>query len=251
MMRLADLRFDDAWTIARKDLLGAWTRRGIRNAIILFPLVAAISLPRVIVYAHNRGAAMPAAVIPTLLQSFLFFFMIAVTTLPTAIAAYSLVGEKVERSLEPMLATPVSVTSVLVGKMVAAVVPTLLSVWTSCIVFMVLANRAVSPILGHGWFPQTETWVQLFVLMPLVALMTVNIDILVSARAGDVRSAQQIAGLTTLPFAAIYVAAEMGSVTLDMAMMLRMSVIVAVVAAATLAVARRTFDREEILTRWT
>lgn len=249
-MRSTEMRLDDVWTIARKDLMGAWTRKGIRNAIILFPLVAAVSLPRVIVFAHGRNRAMPASMLPALLQSFLFFFMIAVTTLPTAIAAYSLVGEKVERSLEPMLATPISVASVLVGKMIAAVVPTLLSVWTSCIVFMVLANRAVAPILGRGWFPQTETWVQLLVLMPLVALMTVNIDILVSARVGDVRSAQQIAGLTTLPFAAIYVAAEMGSVTLDTTTLLRMAVLVAMVAAGTLAIARRTFDREEILTRW-
>ncbi len=244
------MRVDDVWTIARKDLRGAWQRRGIRNAIVLFPLVAAVALPRVIVFADERNGGLPPAVVPGLLQSFLFFFMIAITTLPTAIAAYSLVGEKVERSLEPMLATPVSVSSVLVGKMIAAVVPTLLSVWTASAVFMVLANRAVTPILGHGWFPQPETWLQLLVLMPLVALMTVNIDILVSARAGDVRSAQQIAGLTTLPFGAIYMAAEMGSLTLDAAMMLRMSAIVAAVAAGTFVVARRTFDREEILTRW-
>ena len=250
-MRRTDLRLDDVWTIARKDLLGAWTRKGIRNAIVLFPLVAAVSLPRVIVYAHGRSQGMSPAMIAPLLQSFLFFFMIAVTTLPTAIAAYSLVGEKIERSLEPMLATPVSVSSVLVGKMIAAVVPTLLSVWTACVVFMVLANRAVTPILGQGWFPQPETWVQLLLLMPLVALMTVNIDILVSARAGDVRSAQQIAGLTTLPFAAVYVAAEMGSVTLDTAMLYRMSAMVAAVAIGTFVIARRTFDREEILTRWT
>ena len=41
-----------------------------------------------------------------LLDSFSFFFVIIATIIPTAISSYSIVGEKVEKSLEPLLATP-------------------------------------------------------------------------------------------------------------------------------------------------
>lgn len=245
------MRADDVWTIASKDLRTIWAHKGIRYGLSAFPMVAAIGLPQVIRYVASNRPDLPASVIEGFLQSFLFFFMIAVTTLPTAIASYSLVGEKVERSLEPMLATPVSVGSVLLGKTIAAVVPTLVAVWSACAVFMVLADRAATPVLGYRYFPQPSTWVQLFVLMPVVALLTVNIDIVVSSRVADVRSAQQIAGLVVLPVSAIYMAAQLGSIGLDLTMLWRMSAGAAVLAVLTLVVARRVFDREEILTRWT
>lgn len=245
------MRADDVWTIASKDLRTVWAHKGIRYGLGAFPMVAALGLPQVIRYATAQRPDLPPAVIEGFLQSFLFFFMIAVTTLPTAIASYSLVGEKVERSLEPMLATPVSIGSVLLGKTIAAVLPTLIAVWSACAVFMVLADREATPLLGYRYFPQASTWVQLFVLMPVVALLTVNIDIVVSSRVADVRSAQQIAGLVVLPVSAIYMAAQLGSIGLDLAMLWRMSAGVAVLAVLTLVVARRVFDREEILTRWT
>ena len=245
------MRADDVWTIAAKDLRTVWAHKGIRYGLSAFPMVAALGLPQVIRYAANARHDLPPTVIEGFLQSFLFFFMIAVTTLPTAIASYSLVGEKVERSLEPMLATPVSVGSVLLGKTVAAVLPTLVAVWSACAVFMVLADREATPLLGYRYFPQPTTWVQLFVLMPVVALLTVNIDIIVSSRVADVRSAQQIAGLVVLPVSAIYMAAQLGSIGLDIAMLWRMSAIAAALAALALVLAKRVFDREEILTRWT
>lgn len=245
------MRVDDIWTIASKDLRTVWAHKGIRYGLSAFPMVAAIGLPQVIRYATAERPDIPASVIEGFLQSFLFFFMIAVTTLPTAIASYALVGEKVERSLEPMLATPVSIGSVLVGKTIAAVVPTLAAVWSACAVFMVLADREATPILGYRYFPQEATWVQLFVLMPVVALLTVNIDIVVSSRVSDVRSAQQIAGLVVLPVSALYMAAQLGSIALDVRMMWRMAAVAAVLAIVTLVIARRVFDREEILTRWT
>ena len=245
------MRADDVWTIAAKDLRTIWAHKGIRYGLSAFPMVAAFGLPQVITYATATNADLPPSVIEGFLQSFLFFFMIAVTTLPTAIASYSLVGEKVERSLEPMLATPVSVGSVLLGKTIAAVVPTLLAVWSACAVFMVLADRAATPLLGYRYFPQGSTWVQLLVLMPLVALLTVNIDIVVSSRVADVRSAQQIAGLVVLPVSGLYMAAQLGSIALTSAMLWRMSAGAAALAAAAWWVARRVFNREEILTRWT
>ena len=50
-------------------------------------------------------------------------FVIASAVLPTAIAAYSIVGEKVEKSLEPLLATPTTDGEILLGKSIAALLP--------------------------------------------------------------------------------------------------------------------------------
>jgi hypothetical protein len=91
----------DVLTIAGKDLRLAMRRRSIVAALVLFPLVVALGLPLVLAYVGGKAGGIPASILARLLNSFVFFFVIGAATLPTAIAAYSLVGEKVERSLNP------------------------------------------------------------------------------------------------------------------------------------------------------
>lgn len=50
-------------------------------------------------------------------------FIIGAGILPTGIASYAIVGEKIEKSLEPLLATPASDGDVLMGKSLAALIP--------------------------------------------------------------------------------------------------------------------------------
>jgi ABC-2 type transport system permease protein len=60
-------------------------------------------------------------------QSFSFWFVMGASLLPTGIASYSLVGEKVQKSLEPLLATPTTDEEILAGKAVAAFIPVIIS----------------------------------------------------------------------------------------------------------------------------
>jgi ABC-2 type transport system permease protein len=54
--------------------------------------------------------------LPEVINAFLFFFIIGAVSLPVGIAAYSVVGEKVEKSLEPLLTTPLTDGEILMGK---------------------------------------------------------------------------------------------------------------------------------------
>ena len=55
-----------------------------------------------------------------IVSQFLILFMLMPLIIPVSIAAYSIVGEKTTRSLEPLLATPVTTAELLVGKSLAA-----------------------------------------------------------------------------------------------------------------------------------
>jgi ABC-2 type transport system permease protein len=57
------------------------------------------------------------------LNSLVYFFVVLAAILPASIAAYSIVGEKIEKSLEPLLATPTTDGEILLGKTIAAFVP--------------------------------------------------------------------------------------------------------------------------------
>ncbi|HMT21157.1 MAG TPA: ABC transporter permease subunit, partial [Promineifilum sp.] len=55
------------------------------------------------------------------LNMFVLMFMILPVAIPVTIAAYSIVGEKTTRSLEPLLATPITTVELLGAKIVSAV----------------------------------------------------------------------------------------------------------------------------------
>lgn len=245
------MRLTDVLTIAGKDVWVTMRRRSIVAALALFPLLVGLGLPLVLVFAGRKtGGLPPADVLTRLLPSFQFFFVIGAATLPTAIASYSFVGEKVERSLEPLLATPVSDVDILLAKSLAAVVPSVVSMWLGVTVFMTVADIQAHDTLGYWFFPNTTAAIAMLLLVPLVATVSAEVSVLVSARASDVRSAQQTGTLVVIPFAALYVASELGAITLDPGSMLALAVVLIVVAVALFFAARTAFNREEILTRW-
>ena len=240
----------DVLTIAGKDLFVTMRRRSIVAALVLFPVLGGLGFPLVLVFAGRKTGGVPADVLPALLTSFQFFFVVGAAILPTAIAAYSLVGEKMERSLEPLLATPASDVDVLLGKALTAVVPSVVATWIGVTVFMTIADIQAHGTLGLWFFPNTTALVVMLLLIPLVSVVSAEVSVLVSARATDVRSAQQVAGLIVIPFAALYVASEVDAISLDSGSMLGLAALLLVVAIALFFAARTAFNREEILTRW-
>jgi ABC-2 type transport system permease protein len=65
----------------------------------------------------------PVAGIIVFLDAFSFFYIMLAAMLPITLASYSIVGEKVENSLEPLLATPITDEEFLFGKILAAFIP--------------------------------------------------------------------------------------------------------------------------------
>jgi ABC-2 type transport system permease protein len=242
----------DIQTIAARDLRTAWQRRGIRRSLVLFPTLVAVGIPLILRYSAAKSAqGIPASVLTgRLLTAFLFFFVLGAATLPSAIAAYSFVGEKIERTLEPLLATPATDADILLGKAAAAWFPAMAATWVGMAVFMVITDVQYRTKLGYLYFPNPVAWVLALLVAPLTAALSVELNIIISARATDVRSAQQTASLVVLPFAALYVLTEIGVVALDVPGLLLVAAVLVVLVMLLGYAARATFNREEILTRW-
>src|SRR5689334_5696626 len=109
-----------SWIIAAKDIKEFVRKRTILYTLILLPLMLSILFPLVVEFGGRRSGGLPATALPALLDTFAFFFVIIPGIIPTPIASYSIVGEKVEKSLEPLLATPVTDGEILLGKSIAA-----------------------------------------------------------------------------------------------------------------------------------
>lgn len=240
----------NVWTIASKDLGIFLKKKSILYSTILFPLIAAIGLPIVIEFAGQAVGGIPATALPGVIDAFLFFFIIGAASLPVGIASYSIVGEKVEKSLEPLLSTPMTDSEILLGKSIAAFLPPLLSIYAGATIFAVFINAITRGQLGYFYFPNATMAVLLFVMVPLVCLLSVEVLILVSARANDVRAAQQFGGVLVFPFVVIYVAGETGIINLNTTNLLLISVAILAIDVLLFYLSRGTFQREEILTKW-
>ena len=239
------MNWQNVVTIARKDLTIMMTRRSLRIGLVVLPLGLAILFSQIIAHAN-----IPAGTLPQELNAFLFFFMIYTGALPATMASYSMVGEKVERSLEPLLATPASDGEILLGKGLAALVPPLLAMWAGMITLMTLCDVSTHAVLGYLYFPNWLAAVTVFGLAPLLGIMAVAFSVLMSARVSEVRTAQQLGALTAIPGVVLYIGLLSGAFTLDLGSLAVMCAAFAAVDAGLLVAARATFHREEILTRW-
>jgi ABC-type Na+ efflux pump permease subunit len=235
-----------------KDFSTFRKKRNVIYSIFILPTVVSLLLPVVVWYLLNRASSpISGADLVVLLPALTFFYLILAGLIPTTIASYSIVGEKVEKSLEPLLATPTTDSEILLGKGIAATVLPMASILVGATIFMSLIDLFTFDTLGYYYFPNLNAAIVLLLLVPLAAIVSVEWNVLVSSRVSDVRISQQIGSLLLLPFGGVYVLGELGVFPLgDTKTLLLISGIVALVVFLLLYAVRATFQREEILTKW-
>lgn len=239
----------NVWTVATKDFSIFGRKKSLNISLVAFPLGMALGLAAVIWLVIRKNTIQIAVLIP-LLNAFAFFFIIVASAVPTGMASYSIVGEKVEKSLEPLLATPVTDDEILLGKSFAAFLLSIASTYFGATMFMILIDAISHQKLGYLFYPNWNAGVFLLLTAPLACLFSIEMNVIVSARVNDIRAAQQFGGLMILPFAALYVAGEINFISLDATTLLIISAILLVIDAILFFISRSTFRREEILTKW-
>jgi ABC-2 type transport system permease protein len=184
------------------------------------------------------------------INSLLIFFILIPAMIPTIIASYSFVGEKLNRSLEPLLATPTTDMELLAGKSLSIFLPSMAATWLSLIPFVILVDIIAGPVIGYYPLPNLIWIVGAFILAPLFCLLSISTNVLVSSRVNDVRASQQIGSLIVLPLVVFFIIVIAGFITLDLVYMVAFSLVIGFVDAAVVYLSLKVFSREEILVRW-
>jgi ABC-type transport system involved in multi-copper enzyme maturation permease subunit len=185
--------------ILRKELREYRRSGAIVGAMVILPVVFIIP-PLIQIFA------LPASASDALQGADVLLYMLGIPALvPAALAAYAVVGERQQGTLEPLLTTPLRREEFLLGKALASLIPSLAIsyiVYAAVLVAVeVLAARAVADAL----LQVPEILAQL-VFTPLVASVSIWIGMAISTRSSDPRTAQQlgtVAGLPTVAVAAL------------------------------------------------
>jgi ABC-2 type transport system permease protein len=184
-----------------------------------------------------------------LFEQFLLVFLLMPITGAMALAAHAVVGEKVARTLEPLLATPITTAEILAAKVLGAMLPTFGITLAGLALYLALvAGAADAGVLAA--ILNLRTFAIAVLVGPAAALVSLQGAILVSSRVNDPRTAQQVGVLIILPVAALIVAQFMGAFWLTAADLALIAAALVALWVALLLVSIALFDREAILTRW-
>ncbi len=254
-------------TVFEKEMLEILKNKLLLFSIIPLPLLF-VAIPLVMVYLTNNqpvkqgDAEMYYRLAPNLahlppgdlvqmmlLGQFLFMMLMVPIIVPVTISTFSVIGEKQSRTLEPLLATPIHTWELLLGKSLAAAVPAIAATWISYGILVIGMGIIASPVVFASVV--SGMWLlAILIIVPLLALLGVNLGILISSRVNDTRVAQQIAGLGVLPLVGMGMAQTMGRILYDLPMFAIGTVVLAAMDVAVLISATKLFQRETILTRW-
>lgn len=182
--------------IVRKELREYRRNGNIVYAMAILPLVFMIQ-PLIAVFTLSASAA------GALHHEHTLLYMLAIPVLvPAALAAYAVVGERLQGTLEPVLATPIRREELLLGKAAAAFVPSVVVAYLVFGLYVAVVELFAKPAVVTALIQGPELLAQLL-LTPLLALWSIWVGIGISARARDPRTAQQLAILASLPSVAV------------------------------------------------
>ncbi|MGA7989185.1 MAG: ABC transporter permease subunit [Candidatus Dormiibacterota bacterium] len=168
----------------------------IVGTMLVLPLVFLIE-PIIIIF--RLGASVHPAIVDRSVSATFLLLLITPVLIPAVLAAYSVVGEREQGTLEPLLTTPIRRDELLLGKALGVVVP---AVAISYVVFGIVelsahlfaSNPEVVVALSQGPHVLAE-----FLFAPLLAGWSIWVGIGISTRASEVRVAQQLGTLASLP----------------------------------------------------
>lgn len=240
--------FSTVKSVLEKEFSLYRARRTIFYALIALPFLIGIVLVAFLNLIVSTGTMQRLAII-TETNSTTFDFSILATFIASMFASYSIVGERVEKSLEPLLAAPVTDGELLLAKMASAFLPSVIITWIGGGIFMLFMEFTIGNLIGPNFFPNWPIILNLFLLVPAMCLFSAEYGVIISSKVTDVRAGMQFGLLGIFPFVAVSLLSTFGYVKLDNVTYLLISAIVAAVDVGLFYASKAIFRREQLIAK--
>ena len=182
-----------------KELREYRRNRFLVGSMIVYPAIFT-ALPIATFFARQPSVA-TAGLSKHIGLSLLYLLLIPVVV-PATISGYAIVGEREAGTLEPFLTTPVRPEEILIGKAAAIAMPALAIAYAVYGLFLLAVELFAHSFVASAVFHSNQVLAQP-IFIPLLAAWSIWVGIAISTRASDVRVAQQLAVLGSLPPVAV------------------------------------------------
>ena len=191
---------------------------------------------------------MSTATVSTLRQEHLLLYLLGIPAIvPTIVAAYSVVGERQQGTLEPVLTTPIRQEEFLLAKGLTALLPSLVISYAWYGVFVAWVELLGRPTVPSALLRGPEL-LGLVLFTPLVATWSIWIGIAISTRMNDIRAAAQLGAVASLPTILVSSLIAFGVIHMTLGLALGLAVVLLALGGLGWRVVSAMFDRERLIT---
>jgi ABC-2 type transport system permease protein len=230
--------------ILQKELRDYRRNRFVVLTMSILPLIF-IAAPMVQLFTIK--VSITSAKLDTRIGISLLYMLILPAIIPSVLSAYSVVGEREQGTLEPILTTPIHREEFLIGKALAALFPALAVAYVIFGIFLGATAAFAHPAVASAVFERDHLLVQLL-FTPLLAGWSIWVGIAISTRMSDVRAAQQLAILASLPPVAIVALFSFNVITPSLGLALGLAAALLLIDGLAWRVVATMFDRERLVT---
>ena len=228
--------------VVRKELRDYRRKRSIVATMAVLPAVFLIQPTLTIFLAPAATTSNKVFKLP------LLFLLLIPVIMPSTLAAYAVVGEREQGTLEPLLTTPIRTQEFILGKAAAVMIPTLALSYTVFALFLAVVRIFAKPAISAGVFHQGPMLLALVLFTPLLAGWAVVIGMAVSVRASELRVAQQLGTLASFPPLGAVVLLVTGVIEPTFTVALAIAAALFAIDVRALRIVSHMFDRERLIT---
>ncbi|GAB1157369.1 ABC transporter permease subunit [Paenibacillus illinoisensis] len=220
--------------LVRKDIRAITASIQLWLPMLIVPLIIGVTMPAILIWLASRVELRSIGNIGFLLDSldilsssgqipelasmatdnhrivyylalymFAPLFLIIPVMASSILTANSFAGEKERKTLEGLLFTPISMDTLFKGKVLSALIPSILLSWITFLIYGIIANILMYPMFGALMFPNWNWIILVLWVVPSCSLMVILLNVLISAKVRGFQEAYQLGGLIVLPLLAL------------------------------------------------
>ncbi|MBY9001095.1 MAG: ABC transporter permease [Candidatus Heimdallarchaeota archaeon] len=263
--------------LVRKDLREMFKSKYILSAVIGMPILFAIFIPLSSLYPlvaidsseFEGGDEFPAyftdlfaQVIPNwdtagaqgqilIIMAYIMYIVVLLIPiiLPAVTASETIIGEKERKTMEALLASPLSETELVTGKILSSFIPSVAGTAFAALIYSIITNIMIYPYTNSIMFLDALSLVFLFVIAPLLSILSVELMILISTRVTSVRDAYQLGSLVVLPLMMLIVGVVVSYLFISTIALIAAVALLLILCAIFFKIATNVFDRERAIVK--
>ncbi|MGD0032594.1 ABC transporter permease subunit [Paenibacillus illinoisensis] len=220
--------------LVRKDIRAITASIQLWLPMLIVPLIIGVTMPAILIWLASRVELRSIGNIGFLLDSldilsssgqipelasmatdnhrivyylalymFAPLFLIIPVMASSILTANSFAGEKERKTLEGLLFTPISMNTLFKGKVLAALIPSILLSWITFLIYGIIANILMYPMFEALMFPNWNWIILVLWVVPSCSLMVILLNVLISAKVRGFQEAYQLGGLIVIPLLAL------------------------------------------------
>ena len=270
------MNMSKAWLVFKKDWMEIKRNWQVLLPIIIVPIIFSVILPAVVlgissvpdtnssgdfqtlidilpadVQAQLAGFS-PTQIVIYIMVLYFFapFFLIIPIMASSVIGSDSFAGERERKTIEALLATPISDSELLMGKILVSFIPAMAITFASFGIYTVVVDSITYGMFnGMLLLPNLNFLIMILGVAPTLALCSIGLTVIISAKVKGFKEAQQISVVLLLPVLGLVFAQISGLLILGPLVLVALIAILVGVDVAVFYVGVHIFQREEILSK--